>query len=37
MSGGSDSHGVNKPDISIGTGRGNLHVEEKVIEDWVNK
>jgi predicted metal-dependent phosphoesterase TrpH len=37
MSGGSDSHGANKPDISIGTGRGNLHIEEKVIEDWVNK
>ena len=28
-SGGSDFHGANKPDISIGTGRGNLHVPDE--------
>lgn len=28
-SGGSDYHGINKPDISIGTGRGNLQVPNK--------
>lgn len=31
-SGGSDFHGVVKPDISIGTGRGNLHVPEVLLE-----
>lgn len=32
VSGGSDFHGVVKPDISIGTGRGNLKVPEKLLE-----
>lgn len=32
VSGGSDFHGVVKPDISIGTGRGNLRVPEKLLD-----
>lgn len=31
VSGGSDFHGVVKPDISIGTGRGNLRVPKKIL------
>lgn len=30
-SGGSDFHGSNKPDISIGTGFGNLHISETLL------
>ncbi len=36
VSGGSDFHGVIKPDISIGTGRGNLRIPEKLL-DAINK
>lgn len=32
VSGGSDFHGANKPDIALGTGRGNLHITEAVLE-----
>lgn len=32
VSGGSDFHGVVKPDISIGIGRGNLHIPEKLLD-----
>ena len=32
VSGGSDFHGVVKPDIAIGTGRGNLKVPEKLLD-----
>ena len=31
-SGGSDFHGSNKPDIALGTGRGNLAVPEEILE-----
>lgn len=31
--GGSDFHGGNKPDISIGTGRGGLRVSSLLLED----
>ncbi len=31
--GGSDFHGTNKPDISIGTGRGTLHLPGTMLED----
>lgn len=31
--GGSDFHGSNKPDISIGTGRGGLHISHLLLED----
>lgn len=32
LSGGSDYHGRNKPDIQLGTGKGNLRVEYKTLE-----
>lgn len=32
-SGGSDFHGENKPDISLGTGRGDLRVPNRVLKD----
>jgi hypothetical protein len=32
VSGGSDFHGVVKPDISIGTGRGNLCISEALLD-----
>lgn len=36
ISGGSDFHGSVKPDISLGVGRGNLHVPETVLEQLEN-
>lgn len=36
-SGGSDFHGDNKPDIALGTGRGNLCVPESVLWSLLNK
>lgn len=33
VSGGSDFHGIVKPDISIGTGRGNLRIPDKLLND----
>lgn len=35
ISGGSDYHGKKKPDIEIGTGRGNLNISKKYIEEWI--
>lgn len=32
ISGGSDYHGANKPHISIGSGRGNLHIPETILQ-----
>lgn len=37
MSGGSDCHGENKPGINLAVGKGNLNIDEKIIEEWVNK
>lgn len=37
MSGGSDYHGTFKPDVEMGTGKGNLQIEERVIKNWINK
>lgn len=37
ISGGSDFHGTVKPDIQIGTGRGNLNIEKQVINQWIEK
>ena len=34
-SGGSDYHGVNKPDIEMSIGKGNLKMETELIEDWI--
>lgn len=33
-SGGSDYHGVNKKDIEMGTGKGNLQIPEQLVEEW---
>lgn len=35
ISGGSDSHGSKKPDISIGTGKGTLNIPKEYIEEWI--
>lgn len=38
LSGGSDYHGTNKPDIHIGTGRGNMEIPYEFVEkmeDWL--
>lgn len=34
ISGGSDYHGDNKPDIELGTGKGNLKIPNSVIDNW---
>lgn len=34
VSGGSDYHGKNKRNVELGTGRGNLNINEKIIENW---
>ena len=33
-SGGTDFHGKRKPDIQIGTGKGNLNIPDEIIKDW---
>lgn len=33
ITGGSDFHGSNKPDIDLGTGRGRLNVPDDILED----
>ena len=33
ITGGSDFHGTNKPDIAIGKGRGNLHIPYAVLDN----
>lgn len=37
VSGGSDYHGDAKPGISIGIGKGNLHVPDEIISNWFNE
>ena len=34
MSGGSDYHGTKRPEVSLGTGQGNLNIPDKIIEEW---
>lgn len=36
-SGGTDFHGMRKPDISLGIGRGNLKIDKSTILNWINK
>ncbi len=36
-SGGSDYHGLNKPDIDMGIGKGNLNIQIEVVKDWIEK
>lgn len=35
-SGGSDYHGLNKPNINMGVGKGNLQIPEEFVEEWIN-
>lgn len=37
MSGGSDYHGKNKPNIEMAIGKGNLNISSDIIKNWVNK
>lgn len=37
ISGGSDFHGKNKPDIQLGTGKGNLHIPYAFLQDLKDK
>lgn len=34
ISGGSDYHGINKPDISLGFGKGNLAIPDEILTNW---
>ena len=36
-SGGSDYHGMLKPNIQMGRGTNNKKIEKKIIEKWINK
>lgn len=36
-SGGSDYHGRNKPGVDVGVGKGNLKIENTIIDDWKDK
>ena len=35
MSGGSDFHGLRKKNHNLGTGQGNLHIDENEVSDWI--
>lgn len=35
MSGGSDFHGIRKINHNLGTGHGNLHIDESIVDNWV--
>lgn len=37
ISGGSDYHGMSKPDIDIGVGKGDLNIPKEYIEQWIDK
>jgi len=37
MSGGSDFHGTRKINHNLGTGHGNLNIDEDIVKDWVKK
>ena len=34
ISGGSDYHGINKPNVEMAVGRGNLNIDKKYVESW---
>ena len=36
ISGGTDYHGKKKKDRNIGTGYGNLNIDENIVEEWLN-
>lgn len=35
VSGGTDFHGENKPDIELGIGKGNLNISKDIINNWI--
>lgn len=35
MSGGSDFHGTRKINHNLGIGRGNLRIDESVVQEWI--
>ena len=35
MSGGSDYHGTNKPEIKLGEGKGNLDIPYELVKNWM--
>lgn len=37
MSGGSDYHGKNKPNIEMAVGKGNLKIEKEMVKEWATK
>lgn len=37
MSGGSDYHGINKTNIEMAVGKGNLNIEQEMIENWMRQ
>jgi predicted metal-dependent phosphoesterase TrpH len=37
ISGGSDYHGLNRREIEIGIGKGNLRVADEIIRNWIDK
>lgn len=36
-SGGSDYHGKAKPNVNLGSGFGNMNIDENIINDWLDK
>ena len=36
-SGGSDYLGLNKPDINMGTGKGNINIPTEEVNEWIDK
>ena len=37
ISGGSDYHGIKKPNIEVGIGKGNLNISKEIVEEWINQ
>ena len=35
MSGGSDYHGINKKNIELAVGKGNLRIDKEIIQNWI--
>ena len=35
VSGGSDYHGINKKNVEMAIGKGNLKIDKKIIQDWI--
>ncbi len=37
ITGGSDFHGTRKINHNLGTGHGNLCIDESVVKNWINR